>query len=388
MVGYTKYEHDGRLHRYSQSLIQNGHLVDVIGLGSRHDTRIQFFDGVRVFRIQSRDFNESGPLSYFRNLLSYFLKSFYHVTRMQLSMRYDVIHFHNIPDFGVFATCLAKWLGAKIILDIHDLVPEFYMRKFNVKENHCIIRLLLIIEKMSCAFADRVITVTELWKETLSKRSVKPDKCQVIMNLPISDVFKPLPYVLRHLNDPFRLSYHGNLAEQTGVDLLLDAVALVRQQIPHVALQIIGEGRERTQLQKKATRLGIEDVVTFKPAVPVYELPDHMKGIHVAVDPKRDGVYAEETLSVKSMEYLGMQIPLIVSKTKAAEYYFRKDEVYFFEPNNSADLANAILDLYFREKLRKQYHVHAKQFNTRYNWDMMKKRYFQLIIDLLQNKPV
>lgn len=385
MVGYTKYQHDGRLHRYSRSLVKRGHFVDVIGLGFKHDTKIQIFEGVRVFRIQCRNFNESSPFSYFRNLMIYFLKSCYYVTKMQLAMRYDVIHFHNIPDFGVFSTLLAKWMGAKIILDIHDLVPEFYMRKFNVQGDHWIIRILLIIEKWACTYADRVITVTDIWKETLVKRSLPSDKCQVIMNLPLTDIFKPVPYKPHNLNDPFHLSYHGNLAEQTGVDLLLEAMALIRKKMPLITLQIIGEGRERSQLQEKAFELGLESVVKFKPVVPVYELPDYMKEIHAAVDPKRDGVYAGETLSVKSMEYLGMQIPLIVSKTKAAEYYFRDDEVCFFKPNHISDLAKAISDLYFHEKKRKQFHIRAEQFNVRYNWDMMKERYFQIINDLLHN---
>ncbi|NQT25574.1 glycosyltransferase family 4 protein [candidate division KSB1 bacterium] len=386
MVGYTKYLHDGRLHRYSQSLIQSGHLVDVIGLGFKHDTRTAVIDGVRVFRIQNRDFSETGPLSYFKNLFTYFLKSIYFVTKMQLKMRYDVIHFHNIPDFGVFCTIPAKWMGAKIILDIHDLVPEFYMRKFNVLENHFIIRLLRVIEKISCTYTDRVITVTDLWKETLSKRSLNSDKCDVIMNVPIPDVFKPVPYVPHKKNDPFHLSYHGNLAEQTGVDLLLDAIALIQDIIPNITLQIIGEGRERIHLQEKMHDLRIDDVVTFKPVIPVTELPNQMSEIHVGVDPKRDGVYAGETLSVKSMEYLGMQIPLIVSKTKASEYYFDKDSVYFVEPENPNDLAHAIMDLYSHEKRRKQYYQNAERFNNRYNWQMMKERYLQMLNDLVHNK--
>lgn len=384
MLSYSKYLYDGRIHRYSESLIRNGHQVDMIGLGFRRDTVMEIINGVRIFRIHPRDFSESGPLSYFRNLVLFCMKSFFFVTRMHLARRYDVIHFHNIPDFGVFATLLAKAMGAKIILDVHDLVPEFYMRKFNCTESHPVIRLLLLTERISCRFADHVITVTDLWKETLSNRSLTHDKCLVIMNLPVPSVFRPLPYNHRKADDPFRLSYHGNLAEQTGVDILIEAVAMLSKDISNLSLQIIGEGRMSQLLIEQVRQRGLTDRVTFLPVTPVTRLPERMSGVHAAVDPKKGGIYAGETLSVKAMECLGMQIPLIVSRTKASEFYFRKNEVCFFRPGNASDLARVILNLYTHEKVRQQLHKNAQQFNARFNWAMMQKRYFHLIHDLVK----
>ena len=383
MISYSNYLHDGRVHRYSQSLIQEGYRVDTIGLGFKGDTRKVEMDGVTVFRIQNRDFSESGPLSYFFNLIIFFLKSLIFSTKMHMKHRYDVIHFHNIPDFGVFCTLIVKWMGASIILDIHDLVPEFYRRKFNVSEKHIIIKMLRLLEQWSCRYADHVITVTDIWKDTLINRSLRNEKCSVIMNLPLSNVFKPIPYVSRKNNESFNLSYHGNLAEQTGVDLLLDALALIVEQAPRIKLQIIGEGRMRTRLQEKSISLGLADCVQFLPLIPVKELPRYMDAIHAAVDPKRDGVYAGETLSVKAMEYLSMRIPLIVSKTMAASLYFDTDTVCFVEPNNSEAIARAILDLYQNEPLRKNLHLNAKKFNDQYNWTSMKTRYLQIIHKLV-----
>ena len=52
---------------------------------------------------------------------------------------------------------IPKLFGAKIILDIHDIVPEFYMSKFNAKEKSVFYKLLLFVEKISCMFSDQVI---------------------------------------------------------------------------------------------------------------------------------------------------------------------------------------------------------------------------------------
>jgi hypothetical protein len=39
--------------------------------------------------------------------------------------RYAVIDVSNLPDFLVFAGLHAKWKGAKIVLDMHEITPEF-----------------------------------------------------------------------------------------------------------------------------------------------------------------------------------------------------------------------------------------------------------------------
>ena len=53
------------------------------------------------------------------------------ITKKHFNDPYDLIHVHSVPDFEVFAVLIPKLLGAKIILDIHDIVPEFYASKFN-----------------------------------------------------------------------------------------------------------------------------------------------------------------------------------------------------------------------------------------------------------------
>ena len=190
MVGYTNYISDGRLNRYSQSLLERGDTVHAMGLGDKNQPRLSVADGVIVHAIHHRQFNERTPFTYFKNLLLFFLKSICHLTRLHLIHRYDVIHYHNIPDFGIFCALIPKLMGAKIILDIHDVVPEFYMRKFEVNKRAIVIRLLMWIEKISCSFANHVITVTDIWHKRLSERSVAAEKCSVIMNLPYGGVFK------------------------------------------------------------------------------------------------------------------------------------------------------------------------------------------------------
>ena len=220
MIAYSRFETDGRLHRYSFSLTERGDEVHCIGLGMKNEPKEFMWKGIRLFRLMQRDFKETSPLSYLSRINHFFLLAFFKITQLHFKHKYDIIHYHNVPDHGVFITWIPKLFGAKVILDIHDIVPEFYMRKFEVSEKHVVIRILKQVEKLSCVFANHVITVTEIWKKRLEQRSLNSGKCSVIMNVPFTALFLSHQKEINDNKDRFLFSYHGALTEPTGVDLL------------------------------------------------------------------------------------------------------------------------------------------------------------------------
>ena len=71
---------------------------------------------------------------------------------------------------------------AKLILYIHDVVPELFASKFSTKAGNQYVRLLKCVGKASMAFADHVIVSNHPWHETLIARSVSPGKSSVFLN--------------------------------------------------------------------------------------------------------------------------------------------------------------------------------------------------------------
>ena len=121
MVAYTFYEEDNRVRRYAETLAQRGDRVDVIALRRQGRLQRDVMNGVNVYRLQRRTVNEKGKFTYLVKLFLFFVRSMFFLTREHLRNRYDVIHVHSVPDFEVFAALIPKLLGAKIILDIHDI---------------------------------------------------------------------------------------------------------------------------------------------------------------------------------------------------------------------------------------------------------------------------
>ena len=123
MISYSLHP-DSRPYRYLQSLIKRGDRVDVICLGRQGDPYREAYSGGHLYRIQTREFNERSPISHLIGLLKFFIRSAIVCTRLYFKRRYDLFHFHNVPDFGIFCTLIPKLAGVRVILDIHDIVAK------------------------------------------------------------------------------------------------------------------------------------------------------------------------------------------------------------------------------------------------------------------------
>ena len=185
MLGYTFYEVDSRVQQYARALVARGDQVEFVGLRKEGQKAKDTVEGVRVFGIQERAYDEKSKVTYLYRLLQFLTRSSVLLLNRHLKNRYDIIHVHSVPDFLVFAAWFPKLAGAKIILDIHDVIPEFYATKFRVPPGSVTFQSLLFLEKICAAFADHVIIANDIWRDKLISRSVAASKCTTLLNYPM-----------------------------------------------------------------------------------------------------------------------------------------------------------------------------------------------------------
>jgi len=164
MVAHTTYASDSRVRRYAESLAARGDVVDVIALRSSESAEVHELNGVNVFGIQQGANNRAGKWSHAWQALRFLFRSFVFVSRRHHKIRYDLIHVHNIADFLVLAALYPKWTGAKVILDIHDVVPELFEAKLNSPSDGGYVKTLGIVERLSAGFSDHVIVSNHVWQ--------------------------------------------------------------------------------------------------------------------------------------------------------------------------------------------------------------------------------
>jgi glycosyltransferase involved in cell wall biosynthesis len=381
-LGALCYETDPRTMRYASALHQCGHEVDVIGIGKPGSLPLEDLDGVRLIRVQRRERNEKGPASYLGKLLLFLLRSMVRLAREHARRPYDLIHVHSIPDFEVFAAWYPRLTGARVILDIYDVSPEFYLSKFTTTRDSFGYRGLLRVEKWSCRFADHVIAANHLWRELLIRRSVPAAKCSVFVNFIDCSVFRRHP---RTRNDErFITVYPGVLNWHQGLDIAVRAFARVKEQLPHAEFHIYGEGNQKDALLQLTEDLGLNGSVFIHPVVPLKAVPAILANADVGVVAKRADVFGNEAYSTKILEYMSQGIPAVIPRTKIDAFYFNDSVVRFFEPENHEGMAREILALAQDRALRTRLVENAFRYMEDYDWQKRSADYARLVAQLVE----
>jgi glycosyltransferase involved in cell wall biosynthesis len=387
---YSNYPADPRPRRAAEALAQSGVEVHLLCLSeTESDLPEEQVGGVRVFRLpmtRQRGKKRTYLWQYSRFLLS----SFWFLTRNSLRWKYDLVHVHNMPDVLVFSTLVPKLLGAKIILDLHDPMPELAMDIYGLDRQAGQVSLLRRLERWSIGFADLALTPNVSFKKLFVSRSCRPEKIQIVMNTPEETIFshKMLPDVRQHPEgrNTFRIIHHGLIAHRHGLDLLVEAVSRVRTAIPGVRLELYGANTPFLQtVFDTAQQLGVADIVRYHGPKSQTEIAQAIREAHLGVIPNRRSAFTELNLPTRIFEYLAMGCPVIAPATQGIRDYFDPDQLVMFEPGNVDDLAAKILWVWERPNLVQGILARGIQVHDKHLWAAEKARFLDFIASALDN---
>lgn len=386
MVAYAFYESDTRILQYASALRERGDLVDVIAL--RRDSSQagwERIDGVNVYRLQTRTINEKGLLTYASRIARFFLKATLFLRRQHNQIAYDLVHVHNVPDFLVFTAIFPKLRGVPIVLDIHDILPEFYASKFKVHHRSLIFKGLIFVERCSAAFASHVIVANDLWCNRLASRSSRPGKCSVVRNHPDLSVFIPASHCNKRTGGRFILTYPGSLNFHQGLDVAIRAFARIAPAMPEAEFHIYGEGPAKISLIDLATALKIKDRVMFHEFLPSREIARVMAMTDLAIEPKRTtSPFGNEALSTKVLEFMILGVPIVASRTKIHAHYYDDSLVRYYDGDNYLQLADEMLQLMQDPEARQRLAANGRAYAQHNTWGARKGEYLALIDSLIR----
>jgi glycosyltransferase involved in cell wall biosynthesis len=386
MLAYTFYESDNRVMRYAETLAARGDHVDVLSLRQSDDAPIDVIKGVRVHHIQRREHNERGKLSYLGRMLKFLARSSWLLTKEHTRQHYDLIHVHSVPDFEVFAALFPKLLGAKVILDIHDLVPEFYASKFGVSKHALSFKILKLVERWSAAFSDHVIIANHLWEKVLIERAVAPAKCSTYLNYPDSSLFNTS---LRTRNDDGRIimMYPGTLNWHQGLDIAVKAFDLIKDDVPEAEFHVYGDGGTKQQLVRIVEERKLQNRVKLMGGRPIRDIAGIMANADIGIVPKRDDAFGGEAFSTKIFEFMALGVPVIAANTRIDRYYFNDSIIKFFQAGDEKSLATAMINLIRDPCLRKDLAAKALTYVAQQSWDIKRQDYLDLVDRLVKGTP-
>lgn len=381
MIAYTYYEVDPRVVREAEAAVDGGFDVDVLALRHPGTSPQEMIRGVRVIRLNQSKYRGKTRFRYLVAYLNFFLRCFVKATRLFLKQRYAIIHVNNMPDFLVFSTIIPKLCGAKVILDIHDPMPNTFASKFKSGENGFFYRALLWQERLSVAYCDRTITVHDPVKEgILLKHGLAPNSIEVIANFADEELF-PLRRSFS-IDGKIRFVFHGTILERSGLGILMAALARVHRK-DRISVKIIGQGDFSSALQGMIRSLNLEHIVEFdNHGYPVHSICKRIEGCNVGLVPLEISSVTNYALPLKLLEYISMGLPVVTVRSYAISYYFSEEDCIFFDWNDPESLSAALDRITENPEILLRYRERAVAIRGRFAWSGEKKKYLELLRQL------
>jgi glycosyltransferase involved in cell wall biosynthesis len=369
------------------ALLEAGLRVDLVCLREPNQPAREKIGGLNVLRVPIVH-RRGGKLSYLLEYSAFIFAASAVFAARTLRRRYDLVHIHNMPEILVLSGMIPKSLGAKIILDMHDPMPELMGTTLDHGEDTFAVRLLLKLEKWSMAQADSVITTNVAFQRMFASRSCDATKLRIVMNSPDEKIFavKGQRRVTENArNSAFIVMYHGTLVERNGADLAVEAFAKVRQNVPDAQLFIYGK---RTPFLDKvlqsARELGVAESVKYFGAKRLEDVVRAIDDCDVGIVPHLRSPFIELTMPTRIFEFLALGKPVIAARTRGICDYFGEDSLLFFEPGNCDDLARQIAYVSSHSAEVREIVRRGQEVLKSHAWAGEKQRYVQIVSDLLK----
>jgi len=389
MVVFSQYPWDPRPRRAAEALADAGMHVDLVCLRGRpEEPARETAAGVNVRRLPIRH-RRSGFFAYAYQYSAFILLSALILAFRTLSRRYDLVYVHNMPDVLVLAGLVPKLFGAKVILDLHDPMPELMMTIFGAGSESRSVGLLKLCEKWSTRFVDSVITVNRACAHIFGRRSCPSEKITVVMNSPDHNIFGLRPVVSRppaaNGHQPFVLMYHGSIVERNGLDLAVEALALARGSVPRAELRVYGGPANAflERVKESVRRHGMEEAVRFLGPKSAEEIANEILACDVGLIPNRRSIFTELNTPTRIFEYLALGKPVIAPRSPGIRDYFDERSLIFFELGDAEDLARQIESVFSRYDEALEITRRGQQVHHAHRWQQERLKLLEVVAGLV-----
>jgi glycosyltransferase involved in cell wall biosynthesis len=371
-VVYGYFPFDPRVRREVDALVRRGHEVHVISAMSHDEVREESLNGVRVHRVPWPVIR-GGKTRYLVQYVVFFILATARLLRLHVAQRFDVIHVHSLPDFQVLGALPERALGARVVLDLHEALPEIVAARFG---QGMLVAVARALERVSCLVAHQILVVNEAIAALLVSRGVEPRKVTVVMNSP--DLRNPKPRSRSELTAPFNggrmIVYVGGINKERDLELLIHAAARLRDS-HHARLAIYGYGdpsyKERLRQLADEERLGND--FFLGPALQQEDVIAYMALSEIGPITYQKNPLTELAIPNKVFEYAAAKKPLVVADLKSLRALFGEAALYY-RPGKPEDLAGQIAKVLEDGNLSRELVEKALKVLDSCRWEIMERR--------------
>gem|GEM_PF-1024758 len=389
-IVYDEFPHDSRVRRYTNLLVQSGVETFVVCAGRASSNYEPENAGiVKVYRLPMRKRRSSFGRRLFE-YLTFEVYAFAMASYLFFRHRVKVFHIHNLPDFLVFSCVIPKLFGARVILDFHELFPEFMMQQAPALNADSIpIKILRFQERLAVRFADEVITIHEPARDILYRRNQGNTlkDIHIIMNAVDPGEIQE---VVRSPSSNFSVFFAGTMNYSLNLELLVEAISKVRELdlslYESMHLHLYGDGPALKGVLEKAVNLKVANTISYHGKVSYAETIKAACKASVCVIPAEKNIYSDLYYSLKLVEMIYIGVPVIAPRLMTYQYYYPESAILYYEPGNAGDLADKIIYAANNPDQMRERAKEALRAYEPYSWAVMSQRYRDVLSGLFRDQ--
>jgi glycosyltransferase involved in cell wall biosynthesis len=265
---------------------------------------------------------------------------------------------------------VSAWLAAVVrrrpfMLEIRDLWPEFAI-DMGVLKNPTLIRFAYWLEAFLYQRATHIVVNSPAYRDYMLQRGIPAAKVTLIPNGVDPDMFLPEEdgHTVREffgLQDKFIVTYAGALGFANDISTILRAAKHLRD-TSNIVLLIVGDGKERDQLEHTARLEGLTNVI-FAGAQPKSEMPLVLAASDVCVATLKDIPMFKTTYPNKVFDYMAAGRPTILAIDGVIRDVIEAaNGGIYVPPGNDLALADAIRKLHHDQMLAREMGCSARNY--------------------------
>lgn len=294
------------------------------------------------------------------------------VNELFAQIQFNAIHVNDLPlaEVGYEAKC--KY-GVKYVLDLHENWPV--LLQLSAHTNTFLGKLLssnsqwIRYEKKMCQLADKIIVVVDEAKTRICNLGVSPEKVEVVSNTLNLDQFDPIERK-EFKTDKFRMLYVGGINYHRGIQVVIQAISILKKRGVEVVFDLVGDGRYLPEIKKLIEELKVQDNVTVHGFKHFTQIVDLYESANVALIPHVKSGHTDNTIPHKIFQYMYAQIPMIVSNCDPLVRLVNETKSGIsYRYDSPEELADIIADLYEHpDKLNDYINEGRQAVIDKYNW--------------------
>lgn len=386
MVVFSYYPADPRVRREAEVLERAGHSVDVLCLRKKGEKSFEAFGSVAAYRVMPGSENKESLFKYFALSSIFGAAALLKLASLTFKRRYGLVQVHNMPDFLVFTALMHKLTGVPVVLDLHDLTVELFESKTAGKPLKALLEVVKAVERLSCSFADQIITTSSGFRRKLIERGVKPDKVTLVLNSADDRIFDaPPPREWKRIDEGPVLLYHGTVARRFGLHVAIEAIGCLKKTHPGARLDIYGkyDPSYKKELKELVESKGLSGSVTINGFLGLDKVTAAIASSDMGVVPYLSDPFMDLALSTKIFEYVSMGMPVVAAGLDSIREIFEEGSIKYFRPGDASDMAEKIAEFCRRPAERRSYAEKAKNAYSAVSWPVMSERYLETVNSLM-----